>query len=319
MKTVGFYQPHIDIQGTGVSYFEYAYFNQEILKNKSVMFYDQYHPATHPLALEKFKQHIELVPLPGSENMIALEQACKERGIDALYIQKCGLKTDGRFIDSLPTFIHVVGVNNDPHGTVYAYVSKWLSEKCSQGSHPYVSYIIRLPETTENFRTKLKIPDDAIVLGRTGGPYSWNIPFVNEVIQEVLVSKKNYYFLFANTQKFIDHERVIFVEPFADLTIKRKFINTCNAMLHARSEGESFGASVGEFSLCNKPVITYKNSPERSHIEILGNKGFYYTDKESLKSVLMENFPKSGNYNAYASFTPENIMKHFKSVFIDKI
>ncbi|NBO99154.1 MAG: hypothetical protein EBU90_03370 [Proteobacteria bacterium] len=320
MKRIGFYQPHLDIQGTGVSYFDYAFYNEKILNNKSIMFYDAQHPATHPLAKEKFEKAIETIPLPGTENMNALKQACKDYEIDALYIQKCGRPNDGRFIDTVPTFIHVVGVCNEPHGTVYAYVSKWLSQHCSNETLPYVSYIIRLPETDKNFRDTLNIPSDAVVFGRTGGPYSWNIPFVNDVIKKVLEQNKNYYFIFANTQPFITHERVKFVEPFADLLIKRRFINTCNAMIHARQEGESFGAAIGEFSLCNKPVITYRLSPEKSHLQILGDKGIYYEDAQSLEKALNNiQTQLHGDYNAYKNFTPEKVMYHFNKVFISKI
>lgn len=320
MKRIGFYQPHLDIQGTGVSYFDYAYYNEKILGNKSIMFYDQHHPATHPLARIKFEQAIETVSLPGSENMVALEKACREYNVDALYIQKCGRPNDGRFIKSIPTFIHVVGVCNEPHGTVYAYVSKWLSDHCSGGSLPYVSYIIRLPENDKDFRAVLGIPRNAIVFGRTGGPYSWNIPFVNDVIEDILQANKDYYFIFANTKPFMQHDRVMFVEPFADLNIKRRFINTCDAMIHARMEGESFGAAIGEFSLCNKPVITYSESPEKSHLQILGDKGLYYKDPGTLKDVLtnIRTFLNK-DYNAYAAFTPEKIMFYFNKVFISKL
>jgi len=319
MKTIGFYQPHLDIQGTGVSYFDYAYHNEKILGNKSIMFYDEQHPSTHPLAEQKFKEALQTIALPGKENMTALKQACINYHVDALYIQKCGRPDDGRFINDIPTFIHVVGVCNEPHGTVYAYVSKWLSEHCSNGLHPYVSYMIHLPDIVEDFREKLNIPSDAIVFGRTGGPYSWNIPFVNDVISQTLQEREDAYFLFANTPPFISHKRVIFVEPFADLQIKRKFINTCDAMLHARNEGESFGAAVGEFSLCNKPVITFANSPERSHINILQDKGLYYNSAQTLKDILLNFKVMSGDFNAYKNYTPEKIMSYFKKVFIDKI
>ncbi|NBW58601.1 glycosyltransferase family 1 protein [bacterium] len=320
MKTIAFYQPHLDIQGTGVSYFDYAYYNEKILGNKSIMIYDQHHPSTHPLAEKKFKDALEVVALEGSENMEALKKICLSKKVDALYIQKCGRPDDGRFISEIPTFIHVVGVCNEPHGTVYAYVSKWLSQHCSNNQHPYVSYIVQLPDVAENFRNKLGIPSDAIVFGRTGGPYSWNIPFVNKVIEEILELRENCYFLFANTTPFITHKRVLFIEPFADLNIKRKFINTCDAMLHARNEGESFGAAVGEFSLCNKPVITYNNSPERSHITILGDKGLYYHDEQSLKNILLNlNNYLGKDFNAYRNYTPEKIMHYFKTIFIDKI
>ena len=158
------------------------------------------------------------------------------------------------------------------------------------------------------------------MFGRTGGPYSWNIHFVNSVIERILQERSNVYFLFANTDKFINHERVIFHEPFADLVYKKKFINTTDAFLHARAEGESFGASVAEFSLCNKPVITYADSPERNHIFTLKDKGIYYNSPDSLYNILKAFTPNTlEDYNAYRDFTPENVMRKFKTVFIDKI
>ena len=320
MKRIGFYQPHLDIQGTGVSYFDYAYYNEKILKNKSIMFCDKNDHRTHPLAEKKFKEHIEVVELSGRENMTQLSQACKEKNIDALYIQKCGRHDDGRFIDTVPTFIHVVGVQKDLHGTVYAYVSRWLSEHCSNGEIPYVPYIINLPSEEDDFRKQLNIPRDAVVFGRIGGPYGWNIPFVNDVINQVIFSKPNYYFLFANTDRFTNHERVLFVEPFADLKTKRKFINTCDAMIHARNEGESFGAAVGEFSFCNKPVITYSESPERNHIITLGDKGIYYNNRETLYNVFNSFVvDQAKDWNAYREFNPDVVMQQFNNVFIAKL
>lgn len=320
MKRIGFYQPHLDIQGTGVSYFDYAYYNEKILKNKSIMFCDKNDHRTHPLAEKKFKEHIEVVELSGRENMTQLSQACKEKNIDALYIQKCGRHDDGRFIDTVPTFIHVVGVQKDLHGTVYAYVSRWLSEHCSNGEIPYVPYIINLPSEEDDFRKQLSIPRDAVVFGRIGGPYGWNISFVNDVINQVIFSKPNYYFLFANTDRFTNHERVLFVEPFADLKTKRKFINTCDAMIHARNEGESFGAAVGEFSFCNKPVITYSESPERNHIITLGDKGIYYNNRETLYNVFNSFVvDQAKDWNAYREFNPDAVMQQFNNVFIAKL
>jgi hypothetical protein len=320
MKRIGFYQPHLDIQGTGVSYFDYAFYNEKILGNKSIMFCDRGDHRTHPLAEQKFKENLEVVELDGRENMSLLSSKCKEMNVDALYIQKCGRHDDGRFVYSVPTFIHVVGVQRDPHGTVYAYVSKWLSEHCSNSELPFVPYIIDLPSIEESFREQLKIPNDAVVFGRIGGPYGWNIPFVNEVIDQILKQRSNYYFLFANTDRFTSHERVLFVESFADLRTKRRFINTCDAMIHARNEGESFGAAVGEFSFCNKPVITFKGSPERNHIITLGDKGIYYNNKEDLHGVLHNFAPDTKkDWNAYKEFTPQAVMQQFNNVFIAKL
>ena len=68
-------------------------------------------------------------------------------------------------------------------------------------------------------------------------------------------------------------ENIIFLTGSWDLQYKSNFIESCDAMLHARSNGETFGYSVAEFSMKNKPVITYKNSPEKSHIDILKERG----------------------------------------------
>ena len=40
MKIVAFYQPFLNERGTSVAMFDYAYFNQTILGNKSVIIYD---------------------------------------------------------------------------------------------------------------------------------------------------------------------------------------------------------------------------------------------------------------------------------------
>ena len=320
MKRIGFYQPHLDILGTGVSCFDYAYYNEKLLGNKSFFFCDKNDYRTHPAAEKKFKDNLQVIELNGKENMPELEQYCRDLKLDAMYIQKCGDRNDGRYVESVPMFIHVVGCQNNPHGLVYAYVSEWLSEACSQRQIPYIPYMVHLPDTTDNLRDALNIPQDAIVFGRTGGDGSWNIPFVNDVISNVAARNKNIYFLLANTTKFVQHEQVILHEPFADLEYKKKFINTCDAMIHSRSEGESFGAAIAEFSSCNKPVITYINSPERNHIFTLRDKGIYYNDSNTLTNIL-ENFVPSPekNWNAYADFTPENVMYKFKTIFIDAL
>ena len=43
-------------------------------------------------------------------------------------------------------------------------------------------------------------------------------------------------------------------------------------MLHARKDGETFGLAVAEFSVANKPIITYANSKDKEHLRILNNK-----------------------------------------------
>ena len=44
-----------------------------------------------------------------------------------------------------------------------------------------------------------------------------------------------------NTRKFIEHERVIYLPTTISRNTKSRFINTCNFMIHARKDGETFG------------------------------------------------------------------------------
>ena len=80
--------------------------------------------------------------------------------------------------------------------------------------------------------------------------------------------------MFMNQDPFCDIDNVLFIEGTTDQEQKVAFINTCDVMIHARERGETFGLAIAEFSSQNKPIITYSLSPERCHIDILGNNQF---------------------------------------------
>jgi hypothetical protein len=92
-------------------------------------------------------------------------------------------------------------------------------------------------------------------------------------------------------------------------------------MLHARDRGETFGLSIAEFSCANKPIITWYDSPERQHIEILEDVGIYYSNKEHIDYIL-QNIqdliqPHEKKYDVYSQkFSPKNVMQKFDQVFI---
>jgi hypothetical protein len=123
-----------------------------------------------------------------------------------------------------------------------------------------------------------------------------------------------------NITPFAKHERILFLPGNADLMYKVKFINTCDGMIHARGIGESFGLACGEFSLKRKPVITYSMSPQRSHIDILGDKGIFYKGRRELAEIFSNFTPQvqyEKNWDAYSKkYSPEVIMNQFNNVFI---
>jgi glycosyltransferase involved in cell wall biosynthesis len=109
---------------------------------------------------------------------------------------------------------------------------------------------------------------------------------------------------------------VLFTNSVTSLEQKIKFINTCDAMLHARLRGETFGLSILEFMANNKPIFTYGNSPEKNHYLLLNNNGIIYNSYEELINQLYNFTPKQITYNNLKDFLPEVVIKKFHKTFL---
>lgn len=321
MKTVAFYQPFLNERGTSVAMFDYAYFNQTILGNKSIIIYNHHDSFNEPNGEQRFKQTFETHSIDCKNCDVLtinekIDSVVESNGANWIYMTKFG-KDDGCVSSKAKTLVQCIGMANEPHGDVYSYGSYWLSKACSDGKHPAVPYMVYLPDESGDMRKELGIPKDAIVYGRHGGADTFDMPWAYHVISEALRLNENIYFLFLNTTRFMTHPRVIHLDTIVDNNHKTKFINTCDAMLHVRYIGESFGLACGEFSIRNKPVITWFNSKERNHIEILGEKGIYYQTPNDLFNILMKFRPMPDmDWNCYREYTPEKIMKIFDEVYL---
>lgn len=88
-----------------------------------------------------------------------------------------------------------------------------------------------------------------------------------------------------------------------------------------RERGETFGLSVAKFSISNRPVITYGQSIERAHIEILGGKAILYDDQKDLERITAgfdRNWSAGRNWDCYSlDYSPQRVMAQFADVFID--
>eukprot|EP00966_Prymnesium_polylepis_P157129 3631079-Prymnesium_polylepis.1 len=116
---------------------------------------------------------------------------------------------------------------------------------------------------------------------------------------------------------------IIYLERTLDDARKAAFIRSCDAMLHGRKSGESFGLAVAEFSSHNKPVITSSVHTDggfaSNHLDVLGAKGLYYSSTESLVALLSgfdRQYAAAKDWNAYRRFEPRHVMTTFKKVFL---
>ena len=55
MVNIGFLANHLGLRGSEIALYDYAYYNQTILKNKSFIFYDKMNDNNDEQVIEKFK------------------------------------------------------------------------------------------------------------------------------------------------------------------------------------------------------------------------------------------------------------------------
>lgn len=300
-------------RGTTISLYDYAYYNKHYLGNESIIMYIGNDHRNVPEVIEKFKKEFTLRPYNNWNN--EANNILKEEKCDILYMQKAG-EWDGKKSNVCKNIIHCVFNTRNKHGDVYGKISD-----CFGDNYPVVNYMVNLPNTDENLRQKLGIPKEALVFGRHGGTCQFNINYVHNIIDKFTNENNNIYFLFVNTDKFCrEKDNIIHLDKIIDLEEKVKFINTCDAMIHARQMGETFGAAVSEFSIKNKPVITCRGY-DNAHLNILKDQCFIYDNEDSLYKIF-NNFKNNlqeinkKDWNAYKEYNPEKIMDRFNEIFI---
>jgi hypothetical protein len=346
-KTVAFHLNQMSERGTEVSTFDYAKYNQSILKNKSIIianrkkifnsfekliikaivklgiksdkeikFFSKRHRAT----FQKFTSNFNVFFY---DDLSEIDLICKKQNVDFFYVQKFGHK-DNLISNFSKNLVHVIFMANEIHGHKYLYISKWLAKTMTGNEHQYVPYIVNKStlNVKNNLREEFRIPNDAIVVSSYGGKRVFDINFVKETIKEILHNRGDIFFMFLNIEPFYKHPRVYFLPRTIDSMYKSKFINTSDYMIHARRRGETFGLAVGEFSIQNKPIITFSGSKEKAHLEILGDKGITYSTKKELYSILLNLQKVKKNmipnyYDCYSKhYNPKKVMQLFDQRFL---
>lgn len=315
-RHVAFDAGHLLERGTDVALFDYAFGNERMLGNRSWILC----PARADVsALDKFRQQFTVALYRDRQDLEALLEP-----MDLYYVQDHG-RRPARDLPRPPrgrTAVHCVFVADEPHGDVYAAISTWVAEHHGVPGAPpcpVVPYMVWLPPVEGDLRAELGIPPTATVFGRHGGAGTFDLPFVHEEVARAVVTRDDVWFVFLNTRPFCPpHPRIVHLPATVDMAQKTRFVQTCDAMLHARAEGETFGLACAEFSIRHKPVMTWLGSRDRYHIEVLGTKGLYYRDAASLRRLLAGFRPVRGDFDAYsARFAPEPVMRQFERVFLE--
>jgi hypothetical protein len=316
---IAFHSNQLGLRGTEVSLYNYALYNEEVLGNESVIITFEH---TNLEAKMKFSDRFETLVEPWNK----YEEVLKSKHVDYLYMQKAGWN-DGYSLSNIPTLIHCVFRGFQPHGYRHAFISDYLAEV--EGYNPNlfsIPYLVNdLPKSSFSLREQLHIPSKDIVLGYHGGENQFSISYAKKAIERVLCVRDDIQFIFLNIKPWINHPKAHFLPGTYNMDYKAAFIEACDGMIHARADGETFGMSIAEFAVKDKPVITQGFAPDWSHLMMLNDTGIYYHSEKQLYCILKD-FEKvveekrkevksfSKNYLKYAD--PSYVMEKFKFVYL---
>jgi len=324
---IGFFIRHFTERGTEVAIYDYAKYNEEILHNKSciICFTEKtqekmgFPNMRH--SYNKFKKRFQIIEINDIHEMSVVIDIFD---LSFFYTQTSGGNDIYQFHNkniwgNCKTIKHCVFDTTCPESDFYISISHYLNQNLNTNL-PVIPYIVDLPTSNDNLRDELNIPKDTIVFGRYGGFDQFDISIAHEAIITFLETNVNTYFLFMNTNIFYNHPRIIYLDKNIELDYKVKFINTCDAMIHARAMGETFGLSIAEFSIKNKPIITC-SCGDLEHINILGDKAIIYNSTEELVTIfknIKSIINSKTDWNAYKLYTPAYVMNLFKTYIFTK-
>ena len=312
---VAFRSSYFGPRGTEVALFDYARESRIQLGLEPVILLPPRSANEVTGLRDRFEGEFECHPCAIPED---LDPLLKQLKVSAIYFIKNGF-WDQWVSRIVPTWIHAVFPEVQVHGDKYAFVSEWLSEVWGYGEVPYVPHIIRPFVGEGNLRAELGIPKDAVVFGRHGGWESFDRISAQEAVRVVAKKHPEIHFLFLNTADFLHHRHpnVHFLPASTDRARVGQFIHTCDAMIHGRSRGETFGMAVAESAICGKPVFTWRHSPERNHLRWIWDEAWLYSETEELAEKLIH-FQKGESMDCsfVGEFSPVRVMEKFRKVFL---
>lgn len=314
---IGFHNPNVSFRGGFNSMIEYAELSRSLLGHEARFFLPRARALAAPLVIGKLEKDF---PIHYYNHSGELDRLISAHKIDFFYTIKPGAY-DGVAIRAARQGIHAMFFTDEFHGDVMAFVSRWMSRAATGRDDCFVPHLVRKMEGDGDMRQELGIPSGARVFGRHGGPETFNIGFVHQAVLSHARRHPQDHFVFLNTTSMGRREKKLpnihHLSGTADPRIKSRFLATCDAMLHARWEGETFGLAVGEFAVLGKPVITFTGSPERAHLDMLRGQELGFANRRDLARILQEFQPGRISGTEYEDYTdPKLVMSYFEKVYL---
>ena len=308
-STVGFQLNELSVRGTSVSWYLLMEAVEEILHQPVFICYERHNKNNHADRIEAFQKRF------GEDNVIPydspkeIDTILTGKNASHFVIKKYGHR-DSIISTVAKNVVVCVFTATSPHGEVYMKLMETVP-----GDAPILPNIVRFPEdngyhgTQEDARRELGLPIDRVIFGRHGGHEN-----IMSITKSAIIKSPQHFFVLMNTPSFTKMAHVKHLTATVDWHDISRFITACDAMIHSRERGETFGNSCAEFATHGKPVITWSKSRERAHIDILGENAILYSTADDLLRVFKEwesvkkPHPEALK-RAYAIYSKENVVR----------
>jgi len=321
---LGFHTKHLSERGSERAIFDYASVLERAYGIQPRIFVPADAREVVPEVQRAFARRFEVVRYSAPDDIHC----------DALYVIKRGRRS--HVTTQVPELIHAMFDSDDPHGYRFATISRWLSNQSRRvvdlphgrdlrlprlKKPPFVPHIVDLADVEDDLRAEIDVPAEAVVFGRHGALRSFSIAWVKDAVREALATRHDIWFVFLNTERFIVHPRVRHLEVTTNRELMRAFINSCDYMLHARREGETFGIAVAEFAAAGIPVVSCTRTLAKAHFEIVPPQLMLgYSDKVELLALLRSLARRSRTPEVATAFrerfSPAAVAETFVRVFL---
>lgn len=308
-STIGFQLNALCLRGTSVSWYLLMEAVEEILHKSVFICYHKHDKNNNAERIAAFQKRF------GEGNVIAydspkeIDSILTRKKASHFIIKKAGHR-DSIISTVAKNVVVCVFTATAPHGEVYMKLMDTVP-----GNAPILPNIVRFPEdrgyngTQEEARRELGLPLDRVIFGRHGGYES-----VMSVAQDAIKQYPEHLFVLMNTKPFTKMDHVRHLDASVNWHDISRFITACDAMIHSRERGETFGNSCAEFAVHGKPVLTWSKSKERAHIDILGQNAILYSTKDDLLRIFQEwhslDKPSPTKLReSYSQFTKQNVTR----------
>lgn len=317
LSTIVFDEEALCERGTSIAVYDYARALRRLAHVHPIVVFDEA-KTTDRAVIAKFEQDFEIRPYQGIPGRRRLVERVNP---DLYYYLKLQAKDD-RWFEQVPVATHIVfDLRPNPRAR-NAYISGWLSSFMTRNSLPVVPHIVTLPPPSGDYRSTVDVPADAVVIGRHGGEDTFDIEFVHRAVLQALEARPDLWFVFVNTRRFTDHPRAVFRPAIHDRQGISNFVAACDAMIHGRARGESFGLAMAEFLFHNRPVYCWGGGRDRNHVALQPAAGNVYWTRHDLRSLLLKTRRWSGDMersDGLSLYSEEIVCRSFMDTFVAPI